>query len=69
MTGRYLTETENSGTAPAKGSEGETTVKRKRVFLFLSWSLRKRQHLGKSSTGEDELPFPCAVEDGRHAGG
>lgn len=69
LTGRYLTETENSGKAPAKGREGETTAERKRVFPSLSRSLRKRRCLGESSTGEDELPFPCAVKDGRHTGG
>lgn len=69
LTGRYLTETENSGTAPAKGREGETKVERKRALPLLSRSLRKRQRWGESSTGENELPFPCAVKDGRHTGG
>lgn len=45
-----------------KGGRGDGKEKESVPFLFQS--LGKRQRLGESSTGEDELPFPCAVRDG-----
>ena len=64
MTGRYLTETESSGGAPARERERERQRRREEESVFL----RAKAAFNESFTGEDEMPFLCAMKDGQKGG-